>query len=212
MYCALFETAETTADEQFFSDLMKVFCSNYVQNIIDLYPSVRQGYGGLDRDSMEKHLKSKKEGYDVFNCRQHLMTTDCPNVECRANHTIILASDQHDKFSQLMQAAKTTPCRIDFDNHDDKKMKWIAIQTIFQRHNMVKFFRLEVLNFEESDDHDVYLDRYVKEANKKSSVKGCTYVRATSENAGSDYDKFVSKTKLKNVVPCDILKVHLHSA
>ena len=200
MYYALFETG----DKQFFLDLMKVFCSNYVHNIVDLYPSVKQKYGGLDRDSMEKHIRSKEEGYDVFNCRQHLMTGDCPNTACKANHTTVLASDQHVKFSQLMQDTKTSQCRNDFSS--DKKMKWIAIQTIFQRHNMVKFFKLEVLHFEESNDPDVYLDRYVKETDRISSAKGYAYVRTAS---GSDYNKFMSKTTLKDVVPCDILKTHL---
>jgi len=203
LYYAFFETG----NKQFFSDVMKVFCSNYVQNIVDLYPSVKQKYGGLDRDSMEKHLKSKEEGYDVFNCRQHLMTGDCPNTACKANHTTILASDQHVKFSQLMQDTKTSQCRNDFSS--DKKMKWIAIQTIFQNHNMVKFFKLEVLHFDEDDDPDVYLDRYIIEANKISSSKGYAYVRATSESAGSDFNKFMTKTTLKGVVPCDILKEHV---
>jgi hypothetical protein len=191
-----------TGDKQFFSDLIKTFCKTYVENIGDFYSDVTQENSyKLDNDLKEKHMRDEevRKRFNIFNCSSVLMTADCPNACCKAEHTTVLAKDQREKFEKTLQSTKTAYVRSRF-SEDDKK-KWYEIQNIFQNHNMLEFFKVQHLHFE-ANDPQKYLDMYVEETNKLSPDQGYAYVHAPAGR--SDYPAFYAKTKLPGVVPCNL--------
>jgi hypothetical protein len=190
-----------TGSKQFFLNLMKAFCLKYVQNIAAFYHSVKKEDGESFWDDMTAHIDKNGKGFNIFNCAQHLMTTNCSNTACRNEHTTVLAKDQQVKFGNIMQETKNRYCKDHYPG--DKKKQWREIQGIFNYHKMYEFFNLEVLQFEVSDLNE-YLDKYVEETNMKSLADGYAYVCAITPE--SDYCEFMSKTKLDKVVACNTLQ------
>ena len=209
MYYAFFETG----DEEFFSDLMKAFCSTYVHNIVDLYNAVKQKKSNileteryvLDWKDLVQHLdEERKTRLNIFNCSQHLKTAECPNNTCKAGHTAVLAKNQHDQFEHSMVNAKNTYCRIHYPG--GKKKVWLIIQRIFNYYDLFEIFKLKTLNFAVNDPAK-YLERYIEETNKLCPAGGYAYVRSASNN--SDFPKFQTGTTLPKVAPCNTLQTVL---
>jgi len=208
MYYAFFETG----DKQFFSKLMRSFCSTYVQNIVDLYYAVKQKKSEsnvlelekykLDWKDFEEHINDRKKDLDFFNCSQHLRTTDCLNDTCMAEHTTVLAKDQADELEGLIKDEKNSYCRKHYQG--EKKKVWVEIQRMFQNHNIFEFFELKVLHFEEPNDPVKYLYAYIGEAKKmRPAPVDCAYVRSANTNSSGFAD---FKAELPDVVACDILQ------
>jgi hypothetical protein len=193
MYYAFFETG----NKAFFSKLIGTFCLNYIRNVVDIYGSVKQERGKLNWEEMDQFIEKNGRGLDIFNCAQHLLSTNCLNGACKAEHTAVITENQQIKFEEIMKNAKNTYCRSHYSG--DRKNVWLEIQGIFQHHKMSGFSNLKVLHSEKNSDLDKCLDG-VKKINKKGSATGYAYIRAAT---GSDYDKFMASTKLNNVVSCD---------
>jgi hypothetical protein len=194
MYYAFFETG----NKAFFSKVIETFCSTYVQNIVDIYGSVKQKHGKLNWEEIAQFIHQNGKGLDIFNCAQHLLSTDCLNDACKVGHTTVFTQNQQIKFEEIMKNEKNIYCRSHYPG--DKKKVWREIQGIFQYHEIFGFFKLGVLHFEENDDPDKFLDMYVEKTNSKIPAKGYAYIRAANK---SDYTKFIGSTKLNNVVVCD---------
>jgi hypothetical protein len=186
---------------------MNAFCTSYVRNIIDLYHAVKQKDSyKVDNSLKEKHMaiEDRRKLLDVFNCSQHLMTAECDNDICKAEHTTVLAKDQQDRFERLMAAVKNTYIRTRYTEEESKV--WREIQRIFQMHNKYEFFKLKLLDDFEAHDPKTYLDMYIKETNKISPAEGYAYVRSPAKN--SDFSGFHAGTELpkEKVVSCDDLQ------
>lgn len=204
MYYALFETG----DKQFFTKLMKAFCTVYIKNMVQLYNSIKQNESHLiDSDMFEKHIDEHKKHYNPFNCSSLHLTIDCLNKDCEAEHTTVLAKDQQAKFEELMKVEKNSYCRIHYSG--DRKKMWLEIQKMFDSYKIVELesYKLEVLPFKDPNDPVKYLEMYVKhleicidKTNKTSPFIGYVYVRSASN---SDFSKF--QAKLPNLAACDIL-------
>jgi hypothetical protein len=211
VYYALFETG----DKQCFTKLMSTFCLTYVRNIVDLYNAVKQKKSNvldsenykLDWEDLEKHLnEERKKQLNIFNCFQHLSTADCPNTDCKAGHTTVLAEDQFEKYEQIMAGEKNTYCRTYYPG--DKKKIWREIQRVFQKHRPFDSFKLKQLLFKDPKDPIKYVDMYVKylrihieETDKTSPFIGYAYVRSANN---SDFPKF--QAKLPDLKACDTLQ------
>jgi hypothetical protein len=208
VYYTFFETG----DEQFFSGLMKAFCSFYVNNIVDLYNAVKQKKSNildvdkykLDMGDLKQHMnEERRKRLNIFNCSQHLMAAECLNYACKAEHTTVLAKDQQERFERLMATAKNSYCRSNYPG--EKKKVWKEIQRVFQKHEMFEFFKLKTLNFEVTDPKE-YLGSYIEETNKLNPAEGYAYVRTSASS--SDFPGFFKGTNLprQKVLPCDILQ------
>ena len=201
MYYTFFETG----DKQFFSDLMQVFCTTYIFNVVDLYNAVKQEKSHkINIQDLEKHMdEERRKKLNFFNCSQHLMAKTCENLACIAGHTAVLAKDQHDVMENLMKNTKNSYGKLNYSG--EKTKVWKEIQRIFQNYKMFEFFELKKLNFE-ADDPDKYLDNYIEETNKIEPAEGYAYVRTTANS--SHFPNFNDGTKLpkEKVVPCDILQ------
>ena len=197
MYYAFFETE----DEQFFSDLVTEFCRTYVHNIVDIYTKAKQDKTfKLDRIKLAQIMDEKcKESLNIFNCAQHLNTTNCLNAACMAGHTPVLAKNQHEVFEAIMAIVKTTYCRTHYPG-EDKKV-WDEIGVIFKDCSNVDAFELKTLSCETTN-----MDKYIEETNKLDHAEGYVYVRSSQNSKG--YKKFRKGTKLpkKKIVPCDTLQ------
>jgi hypothetical protein len=206
VYYVLFETG----NEDFFFEVIKNFCSTYVNNIVEVYKDYKQkGSILLDSEGVDKFMRKNGRGLDVFNCAQHLLITDCPNHLCKERHTTVLSKKQGTKFEEIMRDEKNKYYRLNYT--ENEKMIKQQIQNVFSSHARFSSnsFKLEKLDFERTDDPDNFFDMYVKQVDnyvekdrphRSSSTKNCAYVRAAT---GSDYVKFINSTKLQNVVPCD---------
>ena len=189
-----------TGNKKFFSELMEIFCLNYVEKITDFYNSIKKKYDEKWWDVMEEHFV--KINFDIFNCAQHLLNINCPHGLCKAEHTAVLASDQRTLHGDTLHKTQIEYAKANFPGA--KKKTWRDIQGIFEHHGTAEIvFKLEFLPSFPSSNHNEYLDMYVKETNKKKPAAGYYYVRAKGI---SDYTIFMEKTKLQNVVACDALQ------
>jgi hypothetical protein len=200
MYYVLFDTG----NEAFFSHIADTFCSIVVHSIIDLCKNREFSPLGntIDHKNIIEHLKKNGQPLLFLNCSL-FFDVQCKNQECMTGHTVVLTSNQLNKFEFLMYKNVNVYLRAEIQNKKDQ----INFQRIFQSYTVANMQRLEVIHCEDKRVHDENL--YLKKINKlnnKPNIQGFVYVRSAGV---SDYNYFKANTTVSAVTVCDCFQEKL---
>ena len=202
MYYVLYETG----NEDFFSHIAEKFCLAAMMLIKELYTTrrgnfVRPDHKRIDIEDTNKFFKKNKEISNLLkplNCAIFAATVPCKIPDCKANYRAVIASNQKGIYSKIMA---DTIGDFEKDNFQENPNDLYNFQRIIQNHKTMNKQDVEKITTPDKRDSAGYMNSYVKGTNKiKKIFSNFVYVRAKTD---SDYNDFMTQTRLPNVRPCD---------